>query len=106
MVTTVITSAEIEYGIARLADGRRRTNLAQRFETLIGPDFGFSVLPLDEPAARLAGHFRHQREVLGLSAQFPDMMIAGIALRIEAAIATRNVGDFSDIGVEIINLWD
>jgi predicted nucleic acid-binding protein len=44
--------------------------------------------------------------VLGLSAQFPDMMIAGIALRIEAAIATRNVGDFSDIGVEIINLWD
>ena len=105
LVTTVITAAEIEYGIARLPDGGRRADLADRFEALIGPDFGFTVLPFDEPAARLAGHLRLQREAQGLSAQFADMIIAGIAAQIGAAVATRNKGDFSNIGVEIINPW-
>lgn len=106
LVTTVITAAEIEYGIARLPDGRRRADLTDRFEALIGPDFGFTILPFDEPAARLAGHFRYQREAQGLSAQFTDMIIAGIAAQIGAAVATRNRGDFSNIGLEIISPWD
>lgn len=105
LVTTVVTVAEVEYGIVRLPDSRRRADLVDRFEALIGPDFGFTLLPFDEPAARLAGHFRHEREAQGLSAQFADMVIAGIAARFDASIATRNSGDFSNIGIDVVNPW-
>jgi predicted nucleic acid-binding protein len=35
-----------------------------------------------------------------------DTLIAGIALSRRARLATRNVRDFGDLGVEIIDPWD
>ncbi len=106
LVTTVITIAEIEYGLSRLPDGRRRKELEERFTTLTGPDFNFAVLPLDEDAARLAGKMRGSRENQGLSAQSADMMIAAITSLSGASLATRNVKDFTSTGIEIINPWE
>lgn len=103
LATTVITVAEIETGIARLPEGARRDTFLRHFEMLMGPELGFNVLPLDEPAARLAGHLRHRRESQGLGAQFADMMIAAIAARFGASIATRNTADFIRIGLEVVD---
>lgn len=105
LVTTVITIAEIEYGIARLPLGSRSSGLAKRFGALTDPELGMMVLPLNDSAARRAGHFRYRREALGLGAQFADMMIAGIAAEAGAAVATRNVTDFSGVGIEVIDPW-
>jgi predicted nucleic acid-binding protein len=106
LVTTVITVAEIEYGIARLPDGKRREGLALRFAELTGPTFDLTILPFDEPAARLAGHLRYTRERQGLDVQFADMMIAAIALNMNATLATRNVGDFAAISLHVIHPWE
>lgn len=106
LVTTVITVSEIEYGLSRLPDGRRRKELEERFAALTGAHFEFAVLPLDEQAARLAGSMRAAREAMGLHAQSADMMIAAITALARASLATRNVKDFTETGIKIVNPWD
>ena len=106
LVTTVITISEIEYGLARLPEGRRRKDLEERFEALTGAHFEFSILPFDEKAARLAGRLRAQREAQGLHAQSADMMIAAITYLSASSLATRNVKDFTETNIELINPWD
>ena len=105
LVTTVITVSEIEYGLSRLPDGRKKQDLEERFAALIGPGFNFTVLPLDDAAARLSGQMRGSRENKGLSAQSADMMIAAITRLANASLATRNVKDFTDTGIKLINPW-
>ncbi len=96
LVTTVITISEIEYGLSRLPDGRKRQDLEERFMALTGPNFNFSVLPLDDAAARLSGKMRGFRESKGLNAQSADMMIAAITKLAGATLATRNIKDFTE----------
>ncbi|MBN4055262.1 type II toxin-antitoxin system VapC family toxin [bacterium AH-315-K03] len=105
LVTTAITISEIEYGISRLPEGRRRKDLEDRFAAMTGPRFEFAVLPLDEAAGRLAGRLRSKRESRGLDAGSADMMIAAITALADAKLATRNVKDFTGTGIEVINPW-
>jgi predicted nucleic acid-binding protein len=35
-----------------------------------------------------------------------DLQIAGIALAYNLELATRNVGDFSGLGITLINPWE
>ena len=102
LTTTAVTVAEIEFGLQRLPEGRRKTELTARFEALAD---ALTVLPLDEPAAREAGRLRALREASGRAAQTSDMMIAGIAAAAGAALATRNIRDFEGVAVELINPW-
>lgn len=106
LVTTAITVSEMEYGLARLPDGKRRQELEKRLGMLTGSDFEFTVLPFDEKAGRLAGRMRAARENQGLHAQSADMMIAAITSLSGAILATRNVKDFTNTGIELINPWD
>ncbi|MEO0442911.1 MAG: type II toxin-antitoxin system VapC family toxin [Pseudomonadota bacterium] len=105
LVTTAITVSEIEYGLSRLPAGKRNNELIARFAALTGAVVDFAVLPFDDAAARRAGQLRGHRESKGLSAQSADMMIAGIAAINSARIATRNIKDFSETGVDLINPW-
>lgn len=101
--TTVITLAEIEYGLRRLPPGRRQSDLMSQFEILADL---FSALPLDEASALQAGRFRALREQKGLAAHPSDMLIAGIVSVCDATLATRNIKDFSDLPIDLINPWD
>jgi predicted nucleic acid-binding protein len=102
LTTTAVSVAEIEFGLRRLPDGRRRDGLFTRFETLLA---ALAVLPLDDVAAREAGRLRALRERAGLGSQPSDMMIAGIASTTGAALATRNVRDFAGLPVEVVDPW-
>lgn len=106
LITTAITIAEIEYGLARLPSGKRRQVLEERFHVLTGVNSNLAVLVFDDEAARLTGKLRASREAQGLLAQSADMMIAAITLLAGAKLATRNVKDFTETGVELINPWD
>lgn len=103
--TTVISISEIEYGLARLPDGRKCKPFEHRFEALSGAHFDFIVLPFNEKAARLAGRMRAAREDSGLHAHSADMMIAAMTYNAGASLATRNTKDFSHVGIELINPW-
>jgi predicted nucleic acid-binding protein len=105
LATTVITIAEISYGLHRLADGRRRAALETRFEDYVGANSPLAVLPLEDIAAREAGRFRALRVSMGLGAQPSDMMIAGIVAAMGASLATRNVKDFDGLPIQLIDPW-
>lgn len=102
LTTTAVTVAEIEFGLQRLAAGRRKDDLYARFETFVG---ALTVLPLGDQSAREAGRLRAVREAAGLSAHPSDMMIAGIAVAAGAALATRNTKDFEGLSLQLIDPW-
>ena len=105
LATTAITVAEIAFGLKRLADGRRRTELETRFETYVGGEGGLLVVALDDAAARIAGQFRAIRQAAGLGAHASDMMIAGVVASLGARLATRNVADFDRLPIMIVDPW-
>ena len=105
LATTVITIAEITYGLHRLDAGRRRSGLESRFEQLLDPQGGLALLSADHFAAREAGRFQAHRETNGLAATPSDMMIAGIAAVAGARLATRNVSDFTLLPITTVDPW-
>ncbi len=63
------------------------------------------VLPYDSKAADAHAEFAAARRAQGRQLALPDAMIAGIARSRKAVLATRNVRDFEDCGVTLIDPW-
>src|SRR4051794_12036784 len=106
LATTTITLAEIGLGLARLPESRRRFNLEAKFQTFVARGLGPRVFGFDAAAATVYGEIVAARERGGRPLNGFDGLIAAIARARDAAIATRNVGDFADCGVPVVNPWD
>ncbi len=103
---TTITIGEIGYGLEVLPKGRRRLQLEQGFDRVLAEAFSGRVLVFDEEAARHYGVVMGRRKEIGCPLSVPDGQIAAIARAKGAAVATRNVWDFGECGVEIINPFE
>jgi len=103
--TTSVTVFEIRMGINLLASGRRRRALEEAFTKALEEDFDGRVLPFDSPAAQAAGRIAAERRRAGRSIEIRDVQIAGIAAARKAAIATRNVRHFQELGIALIDPW-
>ena len=104
LYTTAITVAEILYGIERLPAGRRRDLLAGIADELFAT-FEDHVLGFDARAARHYAVIVARRERLGRPIDGFDAQIASICHVHGAALATRNVKDFRDAGLDVIDPW-
>src|SRR5215471_3392696 len=104
LYTTAVTVAEIRYGLARLPGGRRKDRLQASADEVFAA-FSEYVLPFDANAAvhyaRIAGH----RDEVGLPIGGFDAQIAAVCRAHGAALATRNIKDFLETGVEVIDPW-
>jgi predicted nucleic acid-binding protein len=105
LYTSAITVAEVLYGIERLAAGWRQEELRSA-ATEVFRAFADQVLAFDAAAAREYGLVVSHRERLGMPVEGFDAQIAAICRVRGAALATRNVSDFRETGIEIINPWD
>jgi predicted nucleic acid-binding protein len=103
--TTTITEAEILYGVRLLPDGRRKQELLAAIKPIFAEDFAGRVLPFDEDAADAYATLAVARRQAGRPISQFDAQIAAIATSRGAAIATRNVSDFAEVGVSVINPW-
>ena len=104
--TTSITVLEIRFGLATMADGRRRQSRLSAFQHLIEDKLERRVASFDDNAAAVTAALMGVRRAAGKSVDLRDSMIAGIVLAQRAALATRNVKHFSDIDAEIIDPWN
>ena len=102
---SAITLAELWYGIGRLPTGRRRSELAEVFDDMLTEDFEQRVLDFDAVAAAHYADLVVERERIGRPISMADAQIAAICRSHGAAIATRNVDDFADVGVDVVNPW-
>ena len=103
--TTSVTKAEIFYGIAVLPEGRRRRALASAAEDIFEEDFNGRVLPFDDTAARQFADIVASRRRTGKPIGTLDALIAATARVAGAEVATRDVTDFADCDIVLINPW-
>ncbi|WP_438855070.1 type II toxin-antitoxin system VapC family toxin [Agromyces sp. M3QZ16-3] len=103
---TTITLAELLAGVRRLPDGRRRSELDMAIDAALQPyRDSRSVLSFDERAAHRYADVLLDREHAGRPISTADAQIAAICLANGAACATRNVKDFADTGIDVIDPW-
>ena len=105
LFVTAITEAEIRTGIAFLPEGARRRGLANAAERALGGLFAGRILPFDSGAARAYADIAAASRAAGRPISQSDGQIAAIARSQGMAVATRNVRDFSNAGVEVIDPW-
>jgi toxin FitB len=106
IMTTAITVAELLYGVARLPPGRRKQRLGDAIDGLIEEDLSGLVQPFDATAAAHYAAIVSDRDAAGRPISVADAQIAAIARKLEATLATRNVDDFKDTGIELIDPWE
>ena len=102
---TAVNRAELSYGIAIMPFGRRRSELQLSVERWL--DFGFRdrILPFDDVAAQMYAQIAASRRSFGKPIGVADCQIAAIPRARDAILATRNVRDFEDTGIEVVNPW-
>ena len=98
---SVITLGEIERGIEMI----RRTNMpkAHRLEAWLAAlrhDCSDRILPVTEDVAICWG-----RLMAGRTRGDADALIAATAIIHKLTVVTRNVPDFADTGVPVVNPW-
>jgi hypothetical protein len=106
LFTTTISLAEMAFGIALLPVSKRRARLEQVVEQIFGLAFVDRLLPFDEAAARSYPDFAVARQRLGLHVSPADAQIVAIARsRGAEGIVTRNLRDFAQCGLKLIDPW-
>jgi toxin FitB len=105
VATTAVTAAELRYGVARLPDGHRKRELAVVIRGILAEDFHGRVLPFDERASVRYADIVIGRERIGRPIGIADAQIAAICRDSEAILVTRNIADFEETGIELINPW-
>jgi predicted nucleic acid-binding protein len=103
--TTTLTQAEIFYGLALLPKGRRRDELVAAARSMFEVDFAGRVLPFDTDAALAYPDIAAGRRQSGQPISQIDAQIAAIVRSRGARLATRNVRDFGDCGITVVNPW-
>lgn len=102
---SVISLGEIATGIALLEPGAEKDRLAA-FLLDLEQDFGERILPVDTETARIWGETTAAARKRGRSISPTNGWIAATALRHGLHLMTRNVSDFAETGVLLINPWD
>jgi toxin FitB len=106
LFTTSITEAEIFYGIELLTKGKRRDGLLTAAEAMFAEDLAGRIFGFESGAARAFSKIGAQRRALGRPISHADAQIAAIAQVRGAKLATRNVADFADCGLDVVDPWN
>ena len=106
LYTTTITRAEMLFGVGLLPDGKRKLALASAVEALFAVDLGGRIVPFDLAASDCFAPVACRSRAQGLPMSDADARIAAIASSRGGQIATRNIADFAECGVPLVNPWE
>lgn len=102
LFVSVVTLMEIERGIEQLErkDRLQADVIARWFEQAVLPEFVHRTLVIDTKIALLCArlHVPHRRGER-------DALIAATGLAHAMTVVTRNVADFDQTGVQLLNPW-
>lgn len=105
LFVSVVTFAELRFGIERLADPVRRSELADWLALKVRPMFEDRVLPVSEDVMLkwrlLVEEGRKQRHVFPQ----PDLIIAATGLHYGLAVVTQDAADYRKAGATVFNPW-
>jgi len=105
LFVSVVTFAEIRFGIERLADINRRGQLNDWLRHRIRPMFGQRVLPVSEDVMvrwrQLVEDGRRMRHTFSQ----PDLIIAATALHFGLTVVSRDTRDYTQARVPVLDPW-
>lgn len=102
---SVVTLAEIERGIERLPQGRRRDRLARWLIAELLDVFADRIIDINRPIASAWARLMVQCELAGRPLNSMDAFLAATAAVRGYALATRNAADFAATGIALLNPW-
>ena len=104
---SAITVWEVLDGIGRLAPGRRRRGLTDRFHDLLDELFEDRIVEWTLADARACARIMEDKRRRGesLDDHVPDAFLAAAAATRGLAIVTRNTGEFRNTRVETVDPW-
>jgi toxin FitB len=102
---SVVTVAELRFGVERLAAGRRRAALESWLDGELLDRFEGRLLPVEPDVADAWGRMTARLERRGRKVGPMDVLIAATAECRELRVVTRNVADFEPTGVSVVNPW-
>jgi len=100
-----VTIAEIAFGIERVADPAFRAELEAWLRHGVRAWFGARILEVDEAVLLAWRRLVSEGQKARYTFSQPDALIAATAKVHGLAVATRNVEDFVQAGVPILNPW-
>jgi predicted nucleic acid-binding protein len=103
---SVLTLGEIRKGLAGLTQGRRRTRLETWLEVELRARFAGRILPIDAAVADRWGLIAAGAKRQGKTLSAIDGLLAATALHHNLTIVSRNVSDFADARVQVLNPWN
>ena len=103
---SAISLAELRFGIAALAPGKRRDTLHTSLEQRILPLFVGRILPFDAAASEAYAVLRARARVQGKAIAPADGFIAATASSHGLIVATRDTSPFEAAGLTVINPWN
>ncbi len=104
LALSTIDIGEIAFGIEKIRPEPRSRRLGSDFHDL-RRRYADRIFGFNEAAALAYGVLMSRRRRAGRPMSIPDAMIAAIAQTRGAGLATRNVADFVDSGLELISPW-
>jgi toxin FitB len=106
LFVSVVTFGEIRLGIENMPHGKRRAALEDWVEHQLPAWFDSNLLPVTRPIADHWARLTIATKSAGGRIAMADGLIAATAIAHGLAIVTRNIGDFVNSGVAIVNPWE
>lgn len=104
MFISVVSLAELCYGVERLATGRRRKRLEEWLQHELRLRFENRILPVDPEVAEAWGRTVSRSEAAGRPMSIMDAFLAATAETHDLTLVTRNTSHFPLLK-EILNPW-
>ena len=102
---SVVTIAELRYGVERLQPGARKARLGNWVSEAVPARFEGRVLPIEVEIATTWGRMMAWARLRGRVLSIMDGFMAATAQRHEMTLVTRNVADFEALEVRLLNPW-
>lgn len=102
---SVVTLAEIRFGIASMDHGRKRLALEEWLSQDIPARFGSRILDIDRDVATAWGELMALSERKGANVQAMDGLLAATAIAHNMTLVTRNLRDFARLDLKLLDPW-
>jgi len=103
---STVSVGEFVKGIELRPPSKKRTELETWLQGDVERLFFGRILPVTRSIAERWGVLTAKRRLLGTPLNMADGIIAATALEHNLTLVTRNVKDFEDLGLSILNPWD
>ena len=105
LYVSVVTLAEIRFGIEQVPDAARRAALNDWLNHTVRPMFEQRVLPVTEEVMLKWRLLVEEGRKIGHTFSQPDLIIAATALQYGMTVVSRDSAGYAPSGVALLNPW-